>query len=165
MMRFTIGLAIFAFTLIIGTYMYFDKVDLITVKERGLREVMEDRDSGRQLKTRIKKIRKLSMVMGDDRKFTIERTLGIGAPGLELRFIGQPRYTGGNRALYRHTFRISGPAHFAEAMSTLRKLSALPGFSLYQFCYACTKPPKGTDKNLKMIQIEGYLYVYDPNAL
>lgn len=165
MIRFTIGIALLCFTAIIGSYVYFDKVDMLEIKQSGLRDVQSRRDQGKQLQTRIKTIRKTSMVQGDDQKFTIERLLDIGAPGMELRFVGQPRTLGGNKALYRHTFRINGPATFMETQKLVEKLSKLPGFTTYKYCYGCTKVRKGTPENMKMIQIEGYLYVYDPNTL
>jgi hypothetical protein len=165
MMRFTIGLAIIVFTLMIGGYQYFDNKGLIEAKERGLRETEQRLQEARDLQRRVKSIRKVSMLMGDDQKFTLERMLNIGAPGMELRFVGQPRYAGGNRALFRHTFRITGPATFESSVTVLQTMAGLPGFAPYKYCYACSNTPKGTPEHLRMVQIEGYLYVYDANLL
>lgn len=165
MMRFTLGMAICCFAFIIGAYLYFENEDLLTVKTRGLRDVEEERDAGKNLQNRIRNIRKISMVQGDDQKFTIERLLDIGAPGMELRFVGQPRTSGSSRALYRHTFRIQGPTTYGDTLEVLQKMANLPGFTVYKYCFACSKPPKGTPEEYQMVQIEGYLYVYDPNVL
>ncbi len=165
MMRFTLGLAIIVFTLIIGAYQYTQNGELLETKRHGLHEIESRLDDAILLQGRVKNVRKVSMTMGDDQKFTLERMLMIGAPGMELRFVGQPRYAGGNRALFRHTFRISGPASFMDSVNVLKQMTTLKGFAPYKYCYACTKTPKDTPKNLKMVQIEGYLYVYDPNLL
>ncbi|MFZ2620120.1 MAG: hypothetical protein WAX89_04535 [Alphaproteobacteria bacterium] len=165
MMRFTLGLAIIVFTLIIGGYNYFENVKLLDAKQRGLDDVENQLREAQELQNRVQNIRKTSMLMGDDQKFTLERMLDIGAPGLEFRFVGQPRYAGSNRALFRHTFRVTGPADFATSVGVLKKMATLPGFTPYQYCFGCVATPKGTPAQLKMVQIEGYLYVYDANLL
>lgn len=165
MIRFTLGLIIFALTIVMGGYMYFQNLSIIESRRNALATIQEEKEDGIKLKERIKNIRKMSTVSGDDQKFTIERTIGIGAPGLELKFIGQPRTAGGSRAMYRHTFRITGPATFQKSLDTVRKISVMPGFAIYKYCYACAQAPKDTPENEKMVQIEGYLYVYDPNIL
>jgi hypothetical protein len=165
MIKFAAGLALLIMTFILGTWLWLDQSSQLEAKRAGLEEAMSKRDEGRNLTARIKKIRAQSMITGDDQKFTIERLLDIGAPGLEWRFVGQPRLTGGNRALYRHTWRIIGPASFSQSQELLRRLVTLPGFVPYRYCFACGLEPKGTPKNQRMVQIEGYLYVYDPNTL
>ena len=165
MIRFTLGLAIIVFTLIITVIQYLNNSELLFAKERGLAEVQMRLNDAKDLQTRVKNIRNISMPMGDDQKFTLERKLEIGAPGMELRFVGQPRYAGGNRALFRHTFRITGPATFEDSVKALERMNKLPGFALYKYCFACSNTPKGTPDNLKMVQIEGYLYVYNAKLL
>ena len=165
MIRFAAGIAILCFTLILGLYTYADRANLVDIKQRTLRETEQERENAKNLQNRIAGIRRLSIPQGDDQKFTLERLLNIGAPGLELRFIGQPRISSGNRSLYRHTFRISGPATFADALETTQRMSTLPGFAVYKFCYACTKKPRDVPAELEMVLIEGYLYVFDPNTL
>lgn len=166
MMKFTIGLAIIAFTLIVGGYKYTENADLVAIKETGLRQVIGRKDAANKLLARYEEIKKKSIKTGDDQKFTIERTLNIGEGGLEFKFLGQSSNEDGD-ALYNHTFRISGPANFAELMRVTQQLSTLPGFSVYRVCYACDKPKK--KQKLKdgqhMVTIEGYLYVYDPNTI
>ena len=164
MMRFTIGLIIFFLSLIWGLYTYYANEDLLLVKQAGLEEAEAKRDEGQNLQQRIRAIRKISMVTGDDQKFTIERLLDIGAPGMEFKFVGQPRTFGGNKALYRHTWRIAGVATYIESQELARKLATLPGFVPYKYCFGCALAPKGSAANAKMVQIEGYLYVYDPNT-
>jgi hypothetical protein len=165
MMKFAIGLALAVFTLIFGGYTYWKQAALIEDKQVGIDEADSQREEAQDLQVRIKTVRRTSMVAGDDQKFTIERLLDIGAPGLEWRFIGTPRQYGNSRAFYRHTFRITGPTTYAESLEVLRKLVTLPGFTVYKYCYACSLPPKDTPATLQMVQIEGYLYVYDPATL
>ncbi len=165
MIKFAVGLALIIFTAILGTYFYIEQSTLYETRQSGLEEALSRRDEGKDLQQRIRAIRARSMISGDDQKFTIERLLDIGAPGMEWRFVGQPRQFGNNRALYRHTARITGPATYAESQALLRKLVTLPGFVPYRYCYACSLPPRGTPEDQKMVQIEGYLYVYDPNTL
>ncbi|HEX2859495.1 MAG TPA: hypothetical protein VHP58_04800 [Alphaproteobacteria bacterium] len=165
MIRFAAGLALMVLTLIIGTWQWFDQASQYQAKKAGLEDAVAKREEGLDLNLRIKKVRAQSMASGDDQKFTIERLLDIGAPGMEWRFVGQPRITGGTRTLYRHTFRIVGPSTFAKSQELMRRLVTLPGFVPYRFCYACGLAPKGTPSDQRMVQIEGYLYVYDPSTL
>lgn len=164
MMKFTAGLAILLLAAIWGIYAYNQNSDMYAIKQAGLEEAQGRRDEGKNLQGRIRDIRKNSMVAGDDQKFTVERLLGIGAPRMEWKFVGQPRVYGNNKALYRHTFRIAGPATYAESQELMRKLATLPGFVPYRYCFGCALAPKGTPPNVKMVQVEGYLYVYDPNT-
>lgn len=162
MMRFMLGASLLLLTVVWGIYTYTSNRDLYDIKLAGLEEAEQRRDEGKNLQARMKTIRTISMAVGDDQKFTIERRLGIGAPAMEFRFLGQPRVYGGNRALYRHSFRISGPATYADSQEVMRKLVTLPGYVPTKYCFGCALPPKNTPDNKKMVQIEGYLYVYDP---
>lgn len=164
MIRFAAGLAIIFFTLIVGSYFVYQQKGIFESRQFALEDALSKRDEGKDLQKRIRDLRNRSMVAGDDQKFTIERRLDIGAPGMEWRFVGQPRLFGNNRALYRYTFRINGPATYDKAQALLRKLVTNPGYVPYRFCFACAQPPRGTAPNLRMVQIEGYLYVYDPNV-
>lgn len=164
MIRFALGLALIFFTLIVGTYFIYQQKDVFDARQFALEDALDKRTEGKALQKRIRELRNRSMVAGDDQKFTIERRLDIGAPGMEWRFIGQPRLFGNNRALYRYTFRIAGPATYDEAQELLRKLVTNPGYVPYRFCFACSQPPRGTPENLRVVQIEGYLYVYDPSV-
>lgn len=165
MMRFTIGLALLVFTLIIGLYQYYDNSSLIEAKQRGLRNVEERLNDALTLQERVKNIRNVTMLQGDDQKFPLERALNIGEPGMEFRFVGQPRYAGSNRGLFRHTFRITGPATFEDTVKVLNTMAGIKGFAPYKYCIGCTAAPKGTPKGFEMVQIEGYLYVYDAKIL
>lgn len=164
MMKFTAGLAILLLSFVWGIYSYTENRDLMQIKLAGLDDAVSKRDEGRNLQERIRNVRRTSMVAGDDQKFTVERLLDIGAPRMEWRFVGQPRQYGANKALYRHTFRIAGPATYTESQELMRRLATLPGFAPYKYCYGCALAPKGTPANTKMVQVEGYLYVYDPNT-
>lgn len=163
MIRFAAGLALMVLALIIGSWKWFDQQGQYEAKMAGLEDATAKRDEGADLTQRVKRMRAQSMASGDDQKFTIERLLDIGTPGMEWRFVGQPRTTGGSRMLYRHTFRIIGPATFTQSQELMRRLVTLPGFVPYRYCYNCGLAPKGTPADQRMVQMEGYLYVYDPS--
>ncbi|PIZ31724.1 MAG: hypothetical protein COY40_01280 [Alphaproteobacteria bacterium CG_4_10_14_0_8_um_filter_53_9] len=165
MIRFAIGLTLLVCSILIGGYMFWDNTGKIERARYELEDTYSRQDDAGKLQQRIRTARRTAMVAGDDQKFTIERLLDIGAPGLEWRFVGTPRQYGSTRALYRHTFRIVGPTTYAESQEVMRKLVTLPGFVPYKYCFACTVAPKDTPPELQMVQIEGYLYVYDPNTL
>lgn len=166
MIRFMTGLALLIFSSIVGFYQYMENTDTIALRQRMLSEKIEEQEQTADLQTRLANLKRTTFTQGEDQKFNIERLLGIGAPGLEFSFIGQPRGIGGSaQVLYRHTFRIQGPTEFLTTFQVLRKLAATPGFVVYRLCYACTNVPKDTPSNLRMALIEGYLYVYDPKAL
>lgn len=163
MIRFTLGLAVVFITVVLGGYMWFNNKSLILAKTDGLYRAQQERDEALNLKGKIRNIRKLSLVRGDDQKLTLERMLDIGNPGMELRFVGQAQ-SAGDAGLLRHTFRISGPATFDESLSVVKRMAQMPGFNMYKYCFACSRAPKGTPASRKMVDIEGYLYVYDPNT-
>ncbi len=165
MLRFTLGLAIIAFTLIIGTFQFVQNQQTIEVRKRAVSEADRRRDEALRLEGMLADVKQNTMLQGDDQKFTIERTLDIGDPGLTLRFIGQPRPLVSNQGLYRHIFRITGPATYEQMNNVIKKMAELPGFAPYRFCYGCSKTPKGTADNLAMVLIEGYIYVHDPALL
>lgn len=164
MMKFTLGLAIIAFTLIVGSYKFIENDELIAARKFGLKDAIARRDETRMLKAKVQSVKKIGMVEGKDQKFSIERMLDIGTPGLEFSFVGQGR--GANDAtIYRHSFRIEGPADFASTMRVLRDLSKSPGFVVNKICYACRTNRTPLPDGQVIIQIEGFLYVYNPNKL
>jgi hypothetical protein len=165
MMKFTLGMAIIAFTMIVGSYQFLENDQLIAAREFGLKEAIARRDEMRQLKQKVEGIKKLGMVEGKDQKFNIERMLKIGSPGLEFSFTGQGRAPNSQEAIYKHTFKIEGPADFASTLSILRDLSTQPGFVVNRICYGCIKNRAELPKSTVLIQIEGFLYVYNPNLI
>jgi hypothetical protein len=164
-MKFTLGLAIIAFTMIVGSYQFIENNDLIATREFGLKDAMVRRDDHRLLKSKVEGIRKIGMIEGKDQKFNIERMLNIGSPGLEFNFIGQGRNPNSTEAIYRHSFRITGPTDFASTMRILRELSTQSGFVVNKICYACQRSRKALPDGKVIIQIEGFLYVYNPNLI
>ncbi len=164
MIKFTAGIAIFIFALIFGIYRYTSNSSAFAEREAALYEAQDKRDLGKDIQQRINVVRKMSLVNNDAQKFNIERLLDIGAPRLEWKFQGQPLIRG-NRALFRYTFRVSGPSTHAEVQELLGRMNALPGFVPYRYCLNCTAAPRGTPESLRMVQIEGYLYAYDPGTL
>ena len=166
MMKFTLGLAILAFTILVGSYQFIDNQNLITAKERGLKEAIAKRGKFIRIKEKAKLIPQLSMKKGDDQKNTIERLLNIGSPGLTFNFIAQRNSTNANKTTIRHDFRIQGNANFMDTLRVLRQMRSLNGFSVYRVCLGCSKKKRGASEaftqNSHSVLIEGYLYVYDP---
>ncbi len=164
MIKFTAGLALLVFALLYGAYQFTSNRTAVAEREAALFEALDKRDEGKDLQQRIREIRRISLVNGDAQKFNLERLLVIGAPRLEWRFQGQPLVRG-SRALFRYSFRISGPSTAAEASELLQRMNALPGFVPTRYCLNCSQPPRGTDPSLRMVLIEGFLYAYDPGTL
>lgn len=164
MMKFTLGLAIFAFTAIVGSYKYIENSDLLEARVRGLKEVSARRDETGRMKERLKVVKKISMPQGEDQKFTIERKLGIGAPGMDFNFVGQGRNNTA-QPVFRHSFRIQGPADFTGILRLLRTLASQPGFAVNSICYACVDARSDLPEGQRIVTIEGYLYVFDPNLV
>jgi len=165
MMKFTLGLAILAFTLIVGTYTYFENEDLIERKKRGLIETTNKRDRFIRIKEASKQIPSMAMVRGDDKKNAIERRLNLRDKGLTFSFIGQANRQDAYLGLIRHTYKIEGPATFEEVLAVLKSMEDISGFVNYRVCYGCAVSNRKMDENEHMVNIEGYLYAYDPNIL
>ncbi|MAF31362.1 MAG: hypothetical protein VXY83_04670 [Pseudomonadota bacterium] len=168
MMKFTLGIAILVFTAIVGSYKYMENEDLIVAKKRGLIEAKDKLDRYQRIEQRSKQIPKFAVVRGDDKKNIIERLLEIGEPGLKFNFIGQARRQDAHLGIIRHTFKITGPATFNETQELLKKmqtLPSLPGFVIYNLCFGCGATNEQLAEDQHMINIEGYLYAYDPNII
>ena len=57
MMKFTLGIAIFIFTVILGIYQYMENISMYESKQAGLEDALSRRDEGKQLEERIRLIR------------------------------------------------------------------------------------------------------------
>ncbi len=165
MIRFAAGLAIIIFAGILGVYKYFSNASNYESRTWALEDALAKRDEGKNLQQRIAVIRKLGFEVRNVQKNELERLLDVPSPRLELRIVGQPLIRGSNKALARYVFRISGPSTFDESYKILSRMSDLPGFVPYRFCFACSAVPRGTPPELSMVQIEGYIYAYDPDTL
>lgn len=165
MIRFAIGLAIIIFASILGLYKYFGNASDFESRTWALEDALGKRDEGKDLQKRIAVIRKLGFEIRNVQKNELERLLDVPSPRIELRIVGQPLIRGTNKALARYVFRISGPATYDESYKILARMSNLPGFVPYRFCFACSAPPRGAPPELSMVQIEGYIYAYDPDTL
>lgn len=168
MMKFTLGIAIIIFTSIVGSYKYLENEERIIAKQRGLISETEKRERFLRIEQRSKQIPKFAVVRGDDKKNIIEKLLEIGEPGLKFNFIGQARREDAHLGIIRHTFKISGPATFAETqklLKTMQTLPSMPGFVVYSTCFGCGATNKKLEEGEHMVNIEGYLYAYDPNIL
>lgn len=168
MMKFTLGLCIFAFTLIMGIYNFNENKSVLARQQAGLRDMIDRKEQASELLRRFEEIKNKSLKSGDDQKFTIERQLGIGEGGLEFRFLGQSGNENGE-PLYNHTFSIQGTGTFDDMLAVLQQLAAQPGYAVYRMCFACDRMQLTGKAPLKKghysITIEGFLYVYDPNAI
>lgn len=168
MMKFTLGIAILVFTAIVGSYKYVENEDLLIAKQRGLIEAKDKLERFLRIEQRSKQVPKFAVARGDDKKNIIERLLEIGEPGLKFNFIGQARRQDAHLGIIRHTFKITGPATFSQTQEVLKKmqtLPSLPGFVIYNFCYGCGTTNKELEADEQMVNIEGYLYAYDPNII
>lgn len=167
MMRFTVGLSILIFTIIVGAYQFFQNKQTVTQRERGFVSVQQKLRQNQQLVESMKLVRERAMERGSDQKFTIERLIGIGEPGLSFEFVGRPTTSGSvdDRTFYRHTYRITGVSDFNSALVALKKLTQTSGFTVNKFCMNCTRTPRNAPTGFKTVQIEGYLYVYDPKSI
>jgi len=165
MMRFAIGLAIIAFTIIVGTYQFFEDVDSINARQQGLERSLKKQKKFMKIQKQSKNLASNAVAKGDDKKNKIERQLGIGKPNLSFSFVGQSNEQ--NKPLFRHTFKITGFSKFDHYLTTMRNLDKLPGFIVYNTCYGCIAKKVRTKRadDEHSVTIEGYLYVYDPRQL
>lgn len=165
MMQFTLGATLLAFSLIMGGYMYMENADLINIKQRGLTQVEQKFKQNAQMIQRLSTIKEKTMERGQDQKANLERFLGIGAPGLVLSFTGTPlQADGSSNNFYRHNFRVIGPATFMKAQEVITKMAETPGFTVHKVCLGCTRRPSDLPEGQNMVSIEGFLYVYNPEA-
>ena len=164
MIRFTAGIALLIFSLLYGGYQFFSNRTTMNDLQMALQESLDKRDQGKDLQERLRSVRRISLVNEDAPKFNLERVLEIGAPRLEWRFLCHPMILR-NRAMYRYSFRVSGPSSAEEVARVLAKMNTLPGFVPTRYCLNCSQPPRGTDSSLRMVIIEGFLYAYDPGAM
>ncbi len=47
----------------------------------------------------------------------------------------------------------------------MQTLPSLPGFVIYNLCFGCGATNEQLAEDQHMINIEGYLYAYDPNII
>lgn len=165
MMKFTLGIAIIAFTLIVSSYQYFENIDMIEVKTRSLEQAREKKETYLRIEKQAGNLVNISLPRGEDKKNKIERLLQIGEPKLTFEFIGQGQNVQSVDALYRHNFRIEGPSDFNTFMDVLKRINETPGFIINKVCQGCSKSKKGSAPGEHMTTIEGQLYVYDPKLL
>ena len=166
MMKFTIGLALLIFTIIVGSYEYADNEDLMRAKERGLEEMQAKKERYLRIEQRSKQISEFSIPRGEDKKNTLEKMLEIGEPHFKFSFIGQARRDTAHLGIIRHTFRIEGPATFEDTLTLLEKLRDKPGFVVTRTCFNCKyNKSQKIETGQYITTIEGYLYAYDPNIL
>lgn len=165
MMKFTLGIAILAFTLIVGTYQHFENIDMIAIKERALKEAEKKKRKYQGIESRSKLVSRMAIAKGEDKKNTIERLLGIGEPNLSFEFIGQSKQIQGVDSIYKHSYRIEGPTNFDDLMKTVKSLRSIPGFIVNKVCYGCGSSRKKFKEGEHPVIIEGQLYVYDPKLL
>lgn len=163
MIKFALGIAILFLTVVVGIYKYHDVGSQIDSLAGQVEEAIDKRDMGKDLQKRITVIRKMSLENEDaSQKFNMERMLDIGAPRLEWKFIGPALVRGNNRALFRYTFRVTGVATYDDVQGLVERMVGMPGFVPYRLCFACSQAPRGTPQGLSSVQLEGYVYAFDP---
>lgn len=165
MMRFTFGVAILIFTIIMGGYQYFSNKDTIMLTENSLANIEQKYQRSTRVQTRLADIKNSAIPRGQDQKNTIERILELDRLNATFTFLGKPTLAGGSATVYRYNYRIQGSMTYANSYKLIQKLNNHPGFSVFKVCYGCQRRPRDLPETQHMVQIEGYLYVYDPDAI
>jgi len=135
MIQFTIGLALFAFAAILGTFKVFENIDQIQVSENSLRSSMKDRDKILRIQTNIQKSVRETLEAGQDQKNNIERLFNLADKDLDFNFVGQPTQNPAAPGIYYHTYRITGTETYSNVSDLLTLIASTPGFSVYRTCF------------------------------
>lgn len=165
MIQFTIGIALFAFAAILGTFQAFENIDQMAVTENSLRSTMKERDKILKIQTDITRAVRETLEAGQDQKNNIERLFNLGDKDLEFNFIGQPNLNPAAPGIYYHTYRITGSASFSEVFDLLNLIAASPGFTVFRTCLDCTRSIRELPTGHHTVMIEGYLYVHNPRQI
>ncbi len=165
MIQFTIGLALFAFAAILGTFKVFENIDQIQVSENSLRSSMKDRDKILRIQTNIQKSVRETLEAGQDQKNNIERLFNLADKDLDFNFVGQPTQNPAAPGIYYHTYRITGTETYSNVSDLLTLIASTPGFSVYRTCFNCSRTNRELKPGHHMILIEGYLYVHNPRQI
>ncbi len=165
MIQFTIGLALFAFAAILGTFKVFENIDKIQVTENSLRSSMKNRDKILRIQTNIQKSIRETLEVGQDQKNNIERLFNLAEKDLDFNFVGQPTQNPAAPGIYYHTYRITGTETYAAVTELLTLIASTPGFSVYKTCFNCARTNRELKPGHHTVQIEGYLYVHNPRQI
>ncbi|MDE0723128.1 MAG: hypothetical protein OSB62_00330 [Alphaproteobacteria bacterium] len=165
MIQFTIGLALFAFAAILGTFKSFENVDKIQVTQNSLQSSMRDRDRILKIQTDIQKAVRETLEAGQDQKNNIERLFNLAERDLEFSFIGQPTQNPAAPGIFYHTYRITGIETYSKISELLTLIASTPGFSVYKTCFNCSRVSRELKPGHHMITIEGHLYVHNPRQI
>ena len=165
MIQFTIGIALFAFAAILGTFKVFENIDQIQVTENSLRSSMKDRDRVLKIQTDIQKAVKDTLETGQDQKNNIERLFNLAEKDLAFNFVGQPTQNPAAPGIYYHTYRITGSETYATISDLLAIIASTPGFTVYRTCFNCTRTNRELKPGHHTVLIEGYLYVHNPRQI
>jgi hypothetical protein len=164
MIKFSIGVALLTFSVIVGVYEYFEKTAEIGRNRVALQQTLSQRDQVSQISQRIEAIKRVTLARGQDQKSNIEKILQIDqGSGIEFRYINEASPDDpANAYFYRHTFEITGVMDFIGGVKLLNRLENIPGLVVYSVCANCTKPTDAAQLEKGIIfQIKGFAYVYN----
>lgn len=169
MIKFTLGIALAIFAIIVGGYQYFANEDLIVRQNQRLLDIERQKVDAQQVQIRLRRIADKLMPRGDDQRANIEKLLNLEETKLTFRFLTQANPTDpASRYFYRHDFEITGPIDYFKGMQMINKADNLPGAVLYQTCFNCTRLGRGvtasTEAGEQILLIKGYLYVHNPEG-
>lgn len=168
MIQFAIGLILIAMSAIVGTYQYSQTTDRTASETARYHRLEQQKREVANIKQRLENTKKELVKQGDDQRASIEKTLNLADSQMQFKYVTMANLNDpSNRYFYRHEFQITGPSTFYDALKLIDKLENTKGVVLYSACMACIIPDQRTQlkEDQHMVQIKGYLYVYNPATL
>ena len=162
MIKFATGLAIIIFTLVIGSYSYFENQSSLVRKQATLRTLETESTEIKKFSSRMEKVKKLSLELGQDQKSNIDKLLGFTDYQLAFKFTQQDNNV--NQKVLKHNFTITGEASYSKIIKTMERVVRTPGFVITSTCLNCKGSVRSRLKDQIPVTIKGVLYVYNPNA-
>lgn len=164
MMRFSIGLALAAFAIIVGSYQYFENQDQIVRQEKRLVDLERQRIEIQQFESRLDRLSQRILERGDDQRSVMERALGLQDTDLTFNYTSQGNPDRSvNPHFYRHEFQLTGPITYFDGMRIINRLDNLPGAVINYVCFDCAGVNRRIEilEDEQVIMVRGYLYVYN----
>lgn len=162
MIRFTVGLVLLVFSVLIGFYQYDENVNRLRSEQSRLTRTQQQKVEAGQLQKRLAALKEKLMVRGDDQKSKIERTLNLSDTRLQFKFNSQGNPNDpSSKNFYRHEFELVGPSTYYKILETINQLENTPGVVIYSACVGCINPPSNVKLTPEehMVLIKGYIYV------
>ncbi|MBI1364089.1 MAG: hypothetical protein GC134_08895 [Proteobacteria bacterium] len=167
MIQFTIGLILSAFALIVGGFQFMENLNGIKVQRNQLAQAIRDKQEAGKFAKKIEAIKEVTLKKGEDQKLNIERAIEL-PKNVEFKYTSEADPNSqDNRFFYRHNFEITGLTDFVTGLRLVNKLENMNGFVLFSACFGCLSLPSGAEPepNQRMIQIKGFVYVYNPETV